>query len=169
MPDMKDYKNGACIESWGDRFRIGVHIQIAGIPVSDEDGYLCMRHAESLKLELLTAQVKRDPEVAKQKQEVVSRLSACFPEPIHVRQVPNEYCGQWCCEHLPWLIVTTKRGAFKIGWRKRVISLDWSGSDVAATAEAWISRPSLVTCSSGNNAWSYEDAARYVAAVLKSN
>ena len=40
--------------------------------------------------------------------------------------VKNQYCG---CEYCaPWYEVKTKYGKFTIGWRKRVINLDWSAT-----------------------------------------
>ncbi len=38
--------------------------------------------------------------------------------------IPNEY---WDDEGAPWLLMRTPKGNIKIGWRKRVISVDWSG------------------------------------------
>ena len=41
-------------------------------------------------------------------------------------QLPNGYCGDQCCPHRPWGLAETKYGLIKIGWRKRVISIEWS-------------------------------------------
>lgn len=39
-------------------------------------------------------------------------------------EISNEYCN---CEHCaPWFNITTQFGVIKIGWRKRVINIDWS-------------------------------------------
>lgn len=44
---------------------------------------------------------------------------------IEFNPIPNEYCG---CPHCaPWYIVTTEIGKFKIGWRERVINIDFEG------------------------------------------
>lgn len=43
---------------------------------------------------------------------------------IRMASLPNEYCP---CDHCaPWFNVNTEFGTIKIGWRKRVINIDWS-------------------------------------------
>jgi hypothetical protein len=42
-----------------------------------------------------------------------------------MKEIPNEYCNKSCCSHRAWLLVATHLGIFKIGWRKRVVELDW--------------------------------------------
>lgn len=43
---------------------------------------------------------------------------------VILRPFPNQYCA---CEHCtPWFHVETECGKFSIGWRKRVINIDWS-------------------------------------------
>jgi len=39
--------------------------------------------------------------------------------------IPNEYCP--CSKCAPWFDVTTEIGEFRIGWRKRVINIEWKG------------------------------------------
>ena len=39
--------------------------------------------------------------------------------------LPNGYCSQDCCSHIPWFLFHTIDGDIKIGWRKRVISIEW--------------------------------------------
>ena len=39
--------------------------------------------------------------------------------------LPNGYCNQPCCAHKPWFLCHTPDGDIKIGWRKRVISIEW--------------------------------------------
>lgn len=45
--------------------------------------------------------------------------------------IPNEYCGDpTCCG--PWFMVRTEAGNFKVGWRKRVINLEWAGEGIGS-------------------------------------
>jgi len=71
----------------------------------------------------------------KEREEEVGRLSSLFSqagfETIYVKVVDNEYDNSAFYYTRPWLYVTTQRGIIKIGWRKRVINLDWSQSDIA--------------------------------------
>lgn len=39
--------------------------------------------------------------------------------------LPNGYCNQDCCSHIPWFKFHTPDGDIVIGWRKRVISIEW--------------------------------------------
>lgn len=39
--------------------------------------------------------------------------------------LPNGYCKDECCAHIPWFLFHTIDGDIKIGWRKRVISIEW--------------------------------------------
>ena len=49
---------------------------------------------------------------------------------VYVKVIDNQYSSNACYYVDPWLIVTTLRGPITIGWRKRVINLDWSDSDI---------------------------------------
>jgi len=62
--------------------------------------------------------------------------------------------------------LTTRVGRFKIGWRKRVIHIDWKDSKVDLTAEQLF--PEEDTTKDGRmiHAWSYKKAGEYVARVL---
>ena len=39
--------------------------------------------------------------------------------------LPNGYCNQDCCTHIPWFLFHTSDGDIKIGWRNHVISIEW--------------------------------------------
>lgn len=39
--------------------------------------------------------------------------------------LPNGYCRQDCCSHIPWFLFHTIDGDIIMGWRKRVISIEW--------------------------------------------
>ncbi len=64
-----------------------------------------------------------------ERNEHASELTKLFKsagfETIHVEPIDNEYCSESCCYKFPWIIVTTSRGRIKLGWRKRVMNLDW--------------------------------------------
>ncbi len=42
---------------------------------------------------------------------------------IRMESLPNEYCSCDFCA--PWFSVNTEFGTIKVGWRKRVINIDW--------------------------------------------
>ncbi len=39
--------------------------------------------------------------------------------------LPNGYCNQDCCSHIPWFLFHTVDGDIIMGWRKNVISIEW--------------------------------------------
>ena len=39
--------------------------------------------------------------------------------------LPNGYCDQECCANIPWFLFHTIDGDIIMGWRKRVISIEW--------------------------------------------
>ena len=64
-------------------------------------------------------------------QETEARFRALFVKAgfkmVSMMDLPNEYCQ--CGVSAPWFSVITEFGTIKIGWRKRVINIDWSGLD----------------------------------------
>ena len=99
--------------------------------------------------EVITEAVRKEslrikPETAASACKERAEIIALFPSPIYVEEIPNGYCSRFCCAFKPWFIVTTAVGRIKIGWRKRVIHLEWTDSAITQTAkeifpkeEAW--------------------------------
>lgn len=61
----------------------------------------------------------------------------------------------------PWWLVKTQYGLVKIGWRKRVISIDWSDTGVSAE----VTRDDVTKDSNSVHAWSYSKAVQYLATL----
>ncbi|MBI2120346.1 MAG: hypothetical protein HYT94_01840 [Parcubacteria group bacterium] len=84
---------------------------------------------------------------------------------IQMTSLPNEYCP---CEHCPpWFDVETEFGTIKIGWRKRVINIDWA--NVIPTTVAYrkltdkLFEDEDVTKGVGYiHAWGYDKAVAYL-------
>ena len=47
-------------------------------------------------------------------------------KPVTLNEIPNGYCPCEVCA--PWFVATFPFGDIKIGWRKRVINIDWSST-----------------------------------------
>ena len=43
----------------------------------------------------------------------------------------------------PWFMVTTPKGRIRMGWRKRVISIDWARSELTAKGEDVVDEPNV--------------------------
>ncbi len=103
-----------------------------------------------------------DPEVhaaaAQRRQETL----ACFgARVIYVEEIPNGYCSRGCCVFYPWFIITTSIGRIKIGWRKRVIHLEWTDSLVKQTADELFAGD-MTKYDRVIHAWGYEKATEYI-------
>ena len=79
---------------------------------------------------------------------------------IELEGMPNQYCP---CEHCePWQTVTTSIGDFVIGWRKRVISIEWAGRKYS---ELFVDED-VTKWDTGIHAWGAEKAVEYLKKIL---
>jgi len=89
---------------------------------------------------------------------------------------PNEYCSCELCA--PWFNVNTEFGTIKIGWRKRVINIDWDSpeSSVIKTMNArgkflqkkilpLFEDENVTKGDSGIHAWGWEKAQEYLTKI----
>lgn len=92
--------------------------------------------AKILKVGLRGETEKLKPDFAEKKAKRKEYYRNIFSEagltPVYMQELPNGYCpeGGWCCLDDPWFKITTTFGHITIGWRKSVINLDWSESDL---------------------------------------
>lgn len=117
---------------------------------------------KALQAEKYRVQPGRAEEAASERE----NLLKCFTAPIFVETIPNGYCREACCEHRPWFIVTTAKGRITIGWRKRVISIDWSDSIINALAEEMFPEESTTKFNQTIHAWSYDKATEYIRRIV---
>lgn len=101
-----------------------------------------------------------------------TKLLECFGDNlVYVKEVPNEYYSE---NIEPWYIVTTSVGPIKIGWRKRVINIDWSESDVKEVGKVLFKGEETTGTydyeySKYIHTWSYEKAKEYVQKLLNTH
>lgn len=81
---------------------------------------------------------------------------------IYVEELPNGYCPNPCCLNRPWFRVTSAIGHVVIGWRKRVISIDWKDSLVKKSGEELFPDENVTRSETGIHAWSVQKATEYV-------
>lgn len=117
---------------------------------------------------LLYEESIRNNESLKQKaiEEKMKLISLFGDEKIFVCEIPNEYSDNAYYQIFPWLLVTTTKGVFKIGWRKRVIVIDWSATLNKSLAIELFS--DYVTMGDHMiHAWGYEKAKEYIEKLLQ--
>jgi len=148
----------------------GLEIKIASDPVDLKQSQIqdvIYKAARGIKSEIYAAIRAADPKTTEYITEN-RKLVALFTEPIFVEEIPNGYCSDWCCRHLPWFIVTTSVGRFKIGWRKRVISIDWSDTVETGFATSLFEDEDVTKIAKCIHAWSMEKAKEYIDRIIAS-
>jgi hypothetical protein len=165
-----EYKTLTGCESYGSEGTIGIKVLVGGdLPKdmeADEIWRLGHYFVENLRNELYAQKIKEDPESAIYSKQQRDELLSCFPEHIFVEEIENGYSEDaYYSRHLPWFIVTTKLGRIKIGWRKRVIEIDWTDSIIKHTAEELFPDENVTKGDKYIHAWSLEKAKEYIEAL----
>lgn len=85
--------------------------------------------------------------------------------------LPNGYCNQYCCSHIPWFLFHTIDGDIIMGWRKRVISIEWQENYKPFDMKELFDTEDVTKWESGGrrgiHAWGEEKAFEYLRKVLK--
>lgn len=118
---------------------------------------------EAVTRELKAAAIVAIPGTAEQIEEMKQKLLApfsAFRGGFKATPIPNGYCKDWCCRHKPWYRVSTALCSFTLGWRKRVIEIEWDKDlEVDFSAEDVTKGKGLI------HAWGYEKAAEYIGKI----
>jgi len=176
----EDYKPLYGKESHGSYGTYGLKIDIFTYPHAVDREAMCQTKnvyeaIDKLEYEIMKAMVAAKPETAEETANNRKFLLGCFPQPpAFVEEIPNGYCNRGCCAHLPWFIVTTSVGRIRIGWRKRVILIDWSDTvpkdrvAVSPTkkAEELFPKEDVTKDTHMIHAWSYDKATAYLKAII---
>lgn len=152
----------------GGRFEIEIHMN-AGRELTSEDNWNIRKAAESIEKSIRAESIRLNPNTQKEsKKERADILGLFGDNAIYVEEIPNGYCSDYCCKHLPWLTVTTKKGRITIGWRKRVLNIDWEGSAISQSADALFSDEDVTKGNYYIHAWGLEKAKEYIDVLLNS-
>ena len=159
-----EYKQIAANESWGGAGEIGVKVLISvERELSKEEISAIQEQAAQIDKNIVRANIELDPGTQREAVEQREKLLACFDQPIFVEEIPNEYNSS--SPH-PWFIVTTKVGRIKLGWRGRVIKIDWSDSTLNESAWALFQNEDVTKEDFTIHAWGYEKAKEYIAKLM---
>ena len=122
---------------------------------------------DSIHSVLLSESIKNDESIKSQvKEEKDGVLSVFGDNAIYVEEIPNGYSNDEYFKMFPWFIITTKLGRIKIGWRKRVIEIDWSDSAIVFEADDIFPTEDTTKIGKLIHAWDYEQAKRYIDVLL---
>lgn len=103
---------------------------------------------------------KYDPVLLKEAQEEKESILRLFGEKkIFVKEVPNGYSSRFIS---PWFLVTTEIGHILIGWRKRVINIDWSETVIKKSANDIFPDETVIKGDNYIHAWGYDKAQEYI-------
>ena len=143
-----------------------------GRPITETDERIIDEAMSAMEQDLLAESARVHPDNIAWKERWLREARAMFYSaglaPIHVREIDNKYCGPKCCPHRVWLLVTTRVGVIEVGWRKRVIVIDWSASDVTKTAAELFAGEDVTKGDRMIHAWSYEKATEYLIKISDS-
>ena len=113
--------------------------------ITEAEQSRCNAMAEELIRLMQCETVRMDPDTRKAKIATrdlfIQRFRDAHLDPVFVEEIPN---GYWGPDHpagveSPWYVITSKIGRIRIGWRKRVVEINWSDSilkPLIATREA---------------------------------
>lgn len=158
--------------SMGSSGSFALEIKVGGtlVPADLDSGEIRDAYydaAKKITFAVCKAGKQNDEKAQEDAKKIRADLLACFPDSIYVEEIPNGYCSDWCCAHLPWFIVSTSIGRFKIGWRKRVINIDWTDTLCKKSGEEVLGDDEQVTrLERGTHAYGYAKAKEYIDKVF---
>jgi len=159
-------------EGAGSNGAFGIEIKVAASKLPDlkqRPIWIAANSAEKLIEKALCGAIKADnPDTIVQTENNRKLVDDVFSDAIFVEEIGNGYCNDWCCEHLPWFIATTKVGRFAIGWRKRVVSIDWNETVGTKTSDELFKEEDVTKEHKLIHAWGVENAKLYVKKIIDS-
>ena len=167
---MENYKEIFNYQAFGPNLELKVKVLVdSNINVDlDNNAFNEVRKlCNNLPNEIIAAHMSIDPHIQERKINQKKEIIELFNNPIFVEEIPNEYCSNYCCRQLPWFIITTKIGRFKIGWRKRVINIDWSDTICNKSAEDLFPEINNTKGDKYIHAWSLEEAKEFINKIME--
>ena len=163
-----EYIEAYKMEGWGGQYGdFGLKILISyKRELNDKDSSMLSKVAREIEEAISSESVRLDPAAAQRNAEDKAEILSLFEQPIFVEEIPNGYSNSWWYSHFPWYRITTPLGHWVVGWRKRVLVIDWSSTVIKAYAKDVI--PDDVTKHDRLvHAWTMEKAKEYIALIIK--
>jgi len=124
------------IETWGGTaggYKVELNLELTkDRELTQDEVYFAHTKVQEIMAHIDTNTIKTSVEFIKNTASEREQLLNCFGDhKIYAKEIPSEYGNLE-----PWFLVTTPKGVIKIGWRKRVINIDWSDSDIKFKTDA---------------------------------
>lgn len=160
-----EYKTVSFIESSGNS-SLGVKINVSlDRDLTTDEKREIDKYVEKIHEMLIESSRKLDPkllESAKKEKEQLIELFNGYT-PIYVEEIPNGYDRD---PIFPWFTITTWIGRFNVGWRKRVIVIDWEDTTFKKTAEEIFPKEDVTKSGRMIHAYGYEAARNYIDTIF---
>lgn len=153
------------IQSWGGRDGDkGVIVSAAvGRQCTDDENAMLYKFCNEFLSLVAKNNLLRDKAYMDNIAEDKKKLLACFDTVIYVKEIPNGYSSDMIN---PWFLITTNRGIIRMGWRKRVIHIDWDESDITYRSEDLFPEEDVTKFDRTIHAHGYEKAREYLTVLL---
>jgi hypothetical protein len=150
--------------SKGKKCIIEIYVD-AGREFTKEEKWAFRDAADLIQKAVSNASYALDKEEQQLGEEHTQKLINLFGErKIFIEKIENGYWKEDV--HNPWLIVTTDKGHIKIGWRKRVIQIEWDKTIVDKKADDLFPDEDVTKEGKMIHAWTYEKAQEYLNKIL---
>jgi hypothetical protein len=159
-------------ESYGgydNHFYLNIEVESGDRVLDDADRLACYPHIQAIERLIRGRTYALKPETQAAVVEEKTKLLEVFgDEKIWVQPVENRYHGDSPHGMLfPWFDVTTRYGIFLIGWRKRVVHLDWSRTLIKKDAETLFPTEDVTKMACMIHAWGYGKLKQYMDVLLQ--
>jgi hypothetical protein len=136
----------------------------AGRELNDNDKKNIMRCADNLQSNINKESLRIHPELIKEAQDEKEKIIGLFDNrSVFIEETINEYNLGY---GNPWFIVTTRIGRIKIGWRKRVINIDWEDSLIKTKSRSLFPNENVTKEDYYIHADGYKKAKEYIDVLL---
>lgn len=161
------YREVGMRESLGGSRNLGIWLFVAlpgQEPLTNEQCRELGVNIDEIFNKIMLMKISSDPKMIEQKAENRRKLIELFGDhKIFAEDIPNEYRAYWSS---PWLQVTTPVGRIKIGWRKKVISIDYSDTQVEQDAKTLFPDEETTRFEKTIHAWGWDKAREYLNTIL---
>lgn len=149
-------------------FYMSIEVKSGDRVLDDVDSAACRSHIQAIERLIRVRTWALEPGTQAAVVEEKKKLLEVFgDEKIWVQPVENRYHGDSPHGMLfPWFDVTTRYGIFLIGWRKRVVHLDWSRTLIKKDAETLFPQEDVTKSACMIHAWGYEKLQEYMNVLL---